>query len=275
MTSESPSRQKKSASGAKSPDGEPRKKSRNRTTQSCMNCHTSKRMCDRKRPACSRCVQLGLIGLCVYEVDDPSQGTKPGQDESARLIKRVAELESVIRELKNKPTPRWVQASGIDGVDTRQLGPGLNLSSSPAPPLPGSHYGFEGHQGTSSAQVSPSSESSSSSGYGTATSSFASTTQATGSTSDTTSAFSGMGVNTHFSPVNLEALQNTQPVHPAYCANTTHCGCLHEPTSYRTMLELSLGLRRASDVLGQSPGHRLGEFCPLHQRVLELDSYAM
>lgn len=57
-------------------DGDPRKKRRNRTTQSCLNCHTSKRKCesapfnsrsalmflqgDRKRP-CSRCIQLGLV----------------------------------------------------------------------------------------------------------------------------------------------------------------------------------------------------------------------
>lgn len=67
-----------------------RKRPRNRTTQSCLNCHTSKRMCDRKKP-CGRCVQLGIVrillsprmillltsgalqtGLCVYEVDNPS-----------------------------------------------------------------------------------------------------------------------------------------------------------------------------------------------------------
>jgi hypothetical protein len=71
--------------------------------------------CDRKRPACARCTQLGLVrmfrsgaksiyrsftktGLCVYEVDDPSQRTDT-QDESSRLLKRVAELEGVIREV--------------------------------------------------------------------------------------------------------------------------------------------------------------------------------
>ena len=83
-----------------------RKRRRNRTTQSCLNCHTSKRkvsspihlskrnlihhnQCDRKRP-CQRCIQLGLVsfcslqalpithhrfiktGLCVYEIDDPA-----------------------------------------------------------------------------------------------------------------------------------------------------------------------------------------------------------
>ncbi|KAL1748811.1 hypothetical protein HDZ31DRAFT_5370, partial [Schizophyllum fasciatum] len=85
-------------------DGDHRKKRRNRTTQSCLNCHTSKRMCDRKRPACGRCTQLGLTGHCVYEVDDPAQRAE--SDENSRLLKRVAELESVIRELKNKPQPR-------------------------------------------------------------------------------------------------------------------------------------------------------------------------
>lgn len=42
------------------PEGDHRKRRRNRTTQSCLNCHTSKRMCDRKRP-CGRCTQLGLV----------------------------------------------------------------------------------------------------------------------------------------------------------------------------------------------------------------------
>ncbi|KAI9437719.1 hypothetical protein H4582DRAFT_296724 [Lactarius indigo] len=86
-----------------------RKRRRNRTTQSCLNCHTSKRMCDRKRP-CGRCIQLGITGLCVYEVDDPSQRTEDADDKT-RLQMRVAELEGVIRELKNKPHPRWAQSS--------------------------------------------------------------------------------------------------------------------------------------------------------------------
>ncbi|KAH9083371.1 hypothetical protein EDB83DRAFT_8733 [Lactarius deliciosus] len=86
-----------------------RKRRRNRTTQSCLNCHTSKRMCDRKRP-CGRCIQLGITGLCVYEVDDPNQRTEAADDKT-RLQMRVAELEGVIRELKNKPHPRWAQSS--------------------------------------------------------------------------------------------------------------------------------------------------------------------
>jgi hypothetical protein len=42
-------------------------------------------------------------GLCVYEVDDPSQRSD-SQDESARLLKRVAELEGVIREVNTNQT---------------------------------------------------------------------------------------------------------------------------------------------------------------------------
>ncbi|THG99317.1 hypothetical protein EW026_g2997 [Hermanssonia centrifuga] len=76
-----------------------RKRRRNRTTQSCLNCHTSKRKCDRKRP-CQRCIQLGLTGLCVYEVDDPALRDDPNIDETTRLRNRIAELESLVRELR-------------------------------------------------------------------------------------------------------------------------------------------------------------------------------
>ncbi|TFK97061.1 hypothetical protein BDV98DRAFT_274207 [Pterulicium gracile] len=76
-----------------------RKRRRNRTTQSCLNCHTSKRKCDRKRP-CHRCTQLGLTGLCVYEVDDPIMRGDPSADEATRLKGRVAELERLVRELR-------------------------------------------------------------------------------------------------------------------------------------------------------------------------------
>ncbi|KAI0309452.1 hypothetical protein OF83DRAFT_1072034, partial [Amylostereum chailletii] len=76
-----------------------RKRRRNRTTQSCLNCHTSKRKCDRKRP-CQRCIQLGLTGLCVYEIDDPALRDDPNVDETTRLRNRIAELESLVRELR-------------------------------------------------------------------------------------------------------------------------------------------------------------------------------
>ncbi|KZV62825.1 hypothetical protein PENSPDRAFT_641714 [Peniophora sp. CONT] len=75
--------------------GDHRKRRRNRTTQSCLNCHTSKRMCDRGRP-CGRCTQLGLTSVCIYEVDDRSP--RAGED-SEVLQQRVAELEGVINEV--------------------------------------------------------------------------------------------------------------------------------------------------------------------------------
>ncbi|KAI0059611.1 hypothetical protein BV25DRAFT_1918396 [Artomyces pyxidatus] len=95
-------------------DMDHRKRRRNRTTQSCLNCHTSKRKCDRKRP-CQRCIQLGLTGLCVYEIDDPTIRDDPNVDESTRLRNRIAELESLVRELRGKPHPRWADANFCDG----------------------------------------------------------------------------------------------------------------------------------------------------------------
>lgn len=70
-----------------------RKRRRNRTTQSCLNCHTSKRMCDRGRYGfklilgnqmtnirlavrpCSRCRQLGLVSCSVFNVRRPLTNT--------------------------------------------------------------------------------------------------------------------------------------------------------------------------------------------------------
>jgi len=95
-------------------DTDHRKRRRNRTTQSCLNCHTSKRKCDRKRP-CQRCIQLGLTGLCVYEIDDPALRDDPTIDETTRLRNRIAELESLVRELRGKPHPRWADSNFRDG----------------------------------------------------------------------------------------------------------------------------------------------------------------
>lgn len=95
-------------------DTDHRKRRRNRTTQSCLNCHTSKRKCDRKRP-CQRCIQLGLTGLCVYEIDDPALRDDPSVDENTRLRNRIAELESLVRELRGKPHPRWAETNFRDG----------------------------------------------------------------------------------------------------------------------------------------------------------------
>ncbi|KAF6747864.1 hypothetical protein DFP72DRAFT_918537, partial [Ephemerocybe angulata] len=90
-------------------DTDHRKRRRNRTTQSCLNCHTSKRKCDRKRP-CQRCIQLGLTGLCVYEIDDPALRDDPSELESL-----VRELRALLTKHQGKPHPRWADTNFRDG----------------------------------------------------------------------------------------------------------------------------------------------------------------
>ncbi|KZT03745.1 uncharacterized protein LAESUDRAFT_323764 [Laetiporus sulphureus 93-53] len=114
----SPQREDMAVEQSLSPDVDHRRRPRNRPTQSCFNCHTSKRKCDRKRP-CSRCIQLGLTGLCVYEIDDPALRDNPNIDENIRLRNRIAELETVLREIRGKPHPRWVEPS-YRGGDARE-----------------------------------------------------------------------------------------------------------------------------------------------------------
>ncbi|KAG2145985.1 uncharacterized protein EDB93DRAFT_1086897 [Suillus bovinus] len=116
MTTELQATRKKRTIAEANPtsDGDHRKRRRNRTTQSCLNCHTSKRMVPSLWPL--HTARSGETGLCVYEVDDPSQRTDI-QDEGSHLRQRVAELEGVIRELKNKPHPRWVQAGSTPEVE--------------------------------------------------------------------------------------------------------------------------------------------------------------
>ncbi|KAI0301126.1 hypothetical protein B0F90DRAFT_1719396 [Multifurca ochricompacta] len=102
-------------------DMDHRKRRRNRTTQSCLNCHTSKRKCDRKRP-CQRCIQLGLVITFSYGGSHPTTGNAdltffvplprpvsvddPNVDENTRFRNRIAEL---------KPHPRWADANFCDG----------------------------------------------------------------------------------------------------------------------------------------------------------------
>ena len=50
-----------------------------------------------------------------------------------------------------------------------------------------------------------------------------------------------------------------------------HCGCLQDATSYGVVLELSLRLRRAAEVLAHDAKHRVSHNCPIHQRIADLD----
>ncbi|KAH9485436.1 hypothetical protein JR316_0002344 [Psilocybe cubensis] len=298
MSAENAPRKKRIASDTTPvPDGDHRKRRRNRTTQSCLNCHTSKRMCDRKRPACARCTQLGLTGLCVYEVDDPSQRLD-AQDESSRLIKRVAELEGVIRELKNKPHPRWVQSSQPGGSDES------SSSNAPSPPIssPSSDRGDSSPRQNSSLNPTTPPKTSlyplsiqSSANYDTRRKSpyLLSPLESTPSPGLMTptdeypfssAGIAGQGGNQDYDLttmfLNYPGLIGLNdggfsPVHEARPHKHHSCSCLHDPTSYNTMLELSVRLRKASDVLSQSSCHHNGTYCHLHQRISELDSFTI
>ncbi|WWC89229.1 uncharacterized protein L201_004147 [Kwoniella dendrophila CBS 6074] len=90
-----------------------RKRKRNRTIRSCVPCHNHKRRCDRKRP-CGRCTALGLTGTCVYEIDEARDINDPDVIETDRLRRRIAELEQVVRELRQKaPTRAQAQLASV------------------------------------------------------------------------------------------------------------------------------------------------------------------
>ncbi|KAG1858829.1 hypothetical protein F4604DRAFT_1165548 [Suillus subluteus] len=90
----------------------PRKRRRPIVTRWCLNCYNSKRKCDGKRP-CQRCVQLGLVGLCVYKTDGLALTDDPTIDElTTREI--IAELETPlpVQFATRKPLPRWADGDG-------------------------------------------------------------------------------------------------------------------------------------------------------------------
>ncbi|KAJ7812753.1 hypothetical protein B0H14DRAFT_2377450, partial [Mycena olivaceomarginata] len=220
---------------------------RNRTTQSCLNCHTTKRMCDRKRPTCSRCAQLGISGNCVYEIDDPNRpGNRTKEDEGTRLMNRIAELEGVIRELKNKPRPTQDRSS-----------PALSTGRSPTP----SHSGIA-TPASNSGWPSPSIGYSNSSGQG-------------------LHFPSGMG-NYPSAAGYSRPSDSLASLMAAYADLTDHmfvrrggnCGCLSEASCYNAVLELSLRLRKAADVLARSPSHSSHPDCPLNHHISDLDTFA-
>ncbi|OXC67489.1 hypothetical protein AYX13_03998 [Cryptococcus neoformans] len=112
-----------------------RKRKRNRTIRSCVPCHNHKRKCDRKRP-CGRCIALGLTGSCVYEIDEQRDMNDPEVAESERLRRRVAELEQVVRELRQKAPSRNANVSSASATTSLHPAPptstasGVNAASS-------------------------------------------------------------------------------------------------------------------------------------------------
>ncbi|KAF9058784.1 hypothetical protein BDP27DRAFT_1432293 [Rhodocollybia butyracea] len=252
--SEPATKRKKTASEKSKPPGQPvvdsghRKRRRNRTTQSCLNCHTSKRMCDRNRPACARCTQLGLSGLCVYEVDDPTQRSDT-QDESSRLLKRVAELEAVIRELKNKPHPRWASSSGTECNDNATVSSAQSPSTSTTPISPHSTVAFS----DSPTLCSPSPM-----------------TPASDSPATDSAVNSIFAQSPHCTFTLQQHLDELSTPKPPY--SQLSCSCLLDLSTYQTMLELSLRLRKAVMVLGQYPLHHQADgYCLLNEKLAEFD----
>ncbi|KAG1742825.1 hypothetical protein EDB19DRAFT_1633634 [Suillus lakei] len=333
MTTELKTIRKKRTTSEANPtsDGDHRKRRRNRTTQSCLNCHTSKRMCDRKRP-CGRCTQLGLTGLCVYEVDDPSQRTDV-QDEGSRLRQRVAELEGVIRELKNKPHPRWVQAGSTPEVEfekwharsqsrsateqqqteqqteTKGASPsrtacsnsGPRDESHPSPQLPSPPHARPAltfsqppaDLTNTSASYSPyfssvsSPLSTPSPSIMTPTDEYAQTQALIAGEQPLTGEFDFASMFMSYPGLIgcedslghnaiVDHLDDTSRSKHRYDTSAHgHCGCLTEGSSYNVVLELSLRLRKAADILTRSAYHHLGSSnCALNHRIMELDALA-
>ncbi|KAJ7717023.1 hypothetical protein B0H16DRAFT_1338443, partial [Mycena metata] len=211
---------------------------RNRTTQSCFNCYKTKRMCDRQRP-CSRCSQLGLSGNCIYEVEEPSRQGK--QDDETRLMARIAELEGVVRELKNKPHPRWLAEK--------------NQTSSPG--------GSDGDQSSSPSSGSP----------------FTPDVSTPGLPSPSPSESNPLDF--HFAPAapqhrshsEKDAIESLLSMYAGLAERIRRvgiCGCLNETECYNTVLDLSARLRHTAEVLASSPSHA-GSTCTFATRVSELD----
>ncbi|TFK90581.1 hypothetical protein K466DRAFT_583618 [Polyporus arcularius HHB13444] len=298
MSSETTAAAKKRPSAASpkhTPDDDHRKKRRNRPTQSCLNCHTSKRMCDRQRP-CGRCTQLGLTGLCVYEVDNPSQRVN-AQDEAGRLKKRVAELESIIRELKNKPHPRWAQP-GQPASDNsyEQAVPdnglsraGSSASASPPPTSPRTR-----RVSTPSSSAAAHQPSSSPSAFGSpsplntpspipqspidiyGTDAVTSLLNSDYDFSSLLAPYPSSSATSMDDALFGDMLDPLVPLTTEGCANhlpDEHCGCLQDHTSYTTVLELSLRLRRATEILSRYAKHSPRSDCKVHKGISDLDRF--
>lgn len=254
-------------------------------------------MCDRKRP-CGRCTQLGLTGLCVYEVDDPSQRSE-AQDEGSRLRKRVAELEGVIRELKNKPHPRWTQGTSTTespqtesrqgSVTTEQEKHESTRPSSTQecraqkdcfalPPLacldtPALNFGLPSPPSTTSPVMTPTDEYSQS----LTTINEEHRLSRDLDLASILSAYAGWA--SHDDSMRL-AGHDLEPSmskpHNTNQAMTGHCGCLNAAANYTAVLELSLWLRKATDALRDWSNHRGGMGgCSLNQKIADLDSFAI
>ncbi|KAH8106664.1 hypothetical protein DFH11DRAFT_1229987 [Phellopilus nigrolimitatus] len=284
-----------------------RKRRRNRTTQSCLNCHGSKRMCDRKRPACGRCVKLGLSGICVYEVDDVSQRDS-AKDETTHLKGRIAELEGFIREYKKKPHPRWAAdlkkeprfpalsrprsdtSSDSDSLcdikDGQSFDPNDTMSSATSPSgsesipsTPSAHSDgpvFLTSQDSVSSLLFSGSDGMPSLSAGPSITFDSTTGSAAADDIDAIFSFNGVGLsnddNESFERVFSQIMQ--QDAH-RHAGAMSECQCMKKSSAYSVLLELAPHVRRALDALVALPEHhetRLNGPCDYLKHLQGLDS---
>ncbi|KAF9793467.1 hypothetical protein BJ322DRAFT_1117665 [Thelephora terrestris] len=247
-------------------NGDHRKRRRNRTTQSCMNCHTSKRMCDRKRP-CGRCTQLGLTALCVYQVDEVNPNT---DNETSRLQNRVAELETIIKELKGQPSQqRWIQnehqgtLSSSDASSRsllmKDMSPLTPRSTSAPSPQPGSSSSSDGYIDVPAHMPHGLTDHDLGNLFNPSVQQDLSKPDALAQLIDRLAADSK-------APGEFDWMSGDR-------AGLGHCGCASETNSYIVLLELSLRLRKASEVVGHHYKHFSGSTCGLNQKISELDKF--
>lgn len=71
----------------------------------------------------------------------------------------------------------------------------------------------------------------------------------------------------------LESLLSAPEPCPSGLGHDDHCGCLNDHTSYSTVLELSLRLRRAVEILSRYSKHGAQSDCNVHRRISDLDRF--
>ncbi|KAJ7178484.1 hypothetical protein C8R43DRAFT_460754 [Mycena crocata] len=258
MPSDTASTTKRRNTGSASPSAiDHRKRRRNRMTVSCTQCHATKRMCDRKRP-CSRCTQLGLTGLCVYEVDDPARQSD-AQDGSSRLLNRIAELEGVIRELKDKNKRSDARETTSLILDSPLAAPTSPLKSPSYADVPFHNLTSFGEMAWSNLLNWDSSGS-----------------------SDSSCSRSPLSTP---SPLLVSASRSPQPLPPCHGSPWTQnvqiarkpdpdCTCMTEPACHNIAVELASDLRRAATVLSRSCNHCFGSSsCTLSTKICELELF--
>ncbi|KZT65846.1 hypothetical protein DAEQUDRAFT_768557 [Daedalea quercina L-15889] len=259
-----------------------RKRRRNRTTQSCLNCHTSKRK----------------TGLCVYEVDDPALRDDPNIDETTRLRNRIAELESLVRELRGKPHPRWAEPNYCDG-DANEKWHSRSSKRSATTPYPRNRDGLAPGttpQTPSSVKTEQPTDYSRHQLYSLSSSPGSSDSHEAVSASQayyrgyaqqgahdesamyysSSSSSSPMGYNNGDLPAQTSADHYN---HHSYTRSSIHtadtqassCSCLANPAAAHSLIALTTQLRTSSHILRQLPEHHAQHECRVLNRIAELD----